>query len=177
MRILIALILTLALMPLAVAQAYKPKSGETVLKLEVDGRGSIYVLLHTKEAPKTTSHITGLVKNSFYNGQRFHRIEKSPRPYLVQTGDPASKQSVDAAGNGGSGGNVPYEDSGFSHKEGAVGLATVGDRRDSQFYIMLAPAKFLDGKYTVFGQVVAGMDVVRSLEKGDKITSISIVSG
>ncbi len=164
----------------AFGQSYTPKAGETVIKLAIEGRGNVFIRLYTKEAPKTTEHILALVKKSFYDGQRFHRVEKSPKPYLVQLGDPVSKDNIDSPqiGQGGSGTRVPYEDSGFPNVEGAVGLAhDVDDRNsgDSQFYMLLAPAKFLDGNYTVFGQVVAGLDVLQKVERGDRIQSITVV--
>lgn len=179
MRILLFLLCALCLLPLAAAQGYKPKAGETVLKLEVEGRGDVYIKLHTKEAPKTTTQILKLAKNGFYDGQRFHRVESSPKPYLVQIGDPASKNG-DLSGNGGSGDKLKYEDSGFSNVVGAVGLARPKDDPaggDSQFYILYDRASFLDGDYTVFGQVVAGMDVVKKVQKGDRVVRISVISG
>ena len=170
------LLLTLGV---ASAQNYSPRAGETVIRIAVEGRGNVFIRLFTKEAPRATSHILGLVRNGFYDSQRFHRVVKSPRPYLVQIGDPATKsRDVADTGNGGSGARIPYEDTGFSHNVGMVGLAaTSGDKDsgDSQFYIMLAPAKFLDGNYTVFGQVVGGMDVVQKIERGDRVQSVSIV--
>lgn len=180
MRAFILFLIMLLAVPFAVAQNYKPKPGETVMKIEIEGRGNVFVRLLTDAAPKTTTHIQRLVKNNFYDGQRFHRVEKSPRPYLVQVGDPASKNDVNSAGQGGSGARIPYENSGVTHGEGAVGLARSGDdpnSGDSQFYITLAPARFLDGKYTVFGEVVAGMDVVKKVEKGDRVVAVTILSG
>ena len=164
------------------AQEYAPKSGETVVKIVVEGRGDIYIKLHVKEAPKTTSHILKLVKDAFYDGQRFHKVERTPRPYLVEAGDPQSRGGVDSRdiGHGSSGTHVAFEDSGFLNEEGAVGLAHSVDDRDSgdcQFYMLLTSAKWLDGDYTVFGKVVAGMDVLRKIQKGDKIVSMTIVSG
>jgi cyclophilin family peptidyl-prolyl cis-trans isomerase len=160
--------------------AYRPKAGETVLKIEVEGRGDVVIRLFTDKAPKTTSQIQRLVRSGFYNGQRFHRVEKQPRPYLVQIGDPVSKTNLDSSGNGGSGATVPFEDSGMPHGEGAVGLARSLDNPnsgDSQFYMLLSPARFLDGRYTVFGQVVSGMSVLRSIERGDRVLSMSILTG
>ncbi len=173
-----------AAVSLAGAQSYSPKPGESVLRLEIEGRGNVFILLHTKQAPRTTAHISRLAQQGFYNGQRFHEVIRSPRPYLVRLGDPLSKDASkldDAAmGSGGSGARIPYENSGLSHEAGAVGLATLRDDKnagDSQFYIMLAPAKFLDGNYTVFGKVVAGMEVVGRVQKGDVVVSVRVVSG
>ncbi len=163
------------------AQTAKSKQTEPELKLKIEGRGEVTIKLFTLEAPKTTAHIMKLVKDGFYDGLRFHRADKTPKPYLVQVGDPASKSgSLDdpKMGMGGSGTTVPYENTSHQNVEGAVGLShLVGNQNtgDSQFYIVLGPDKFLDGFYTVFGQVVSGMDVVKKIERGDRITSATIV--
>lgn len=181
MRCLFTWILLIGALGAAIAQSYSPKQGETVLRLVFEGRGNVYIKLHTKEAPKTTSQIISLVGSGFYDGQRVFRAEKSPRPFMIQMGDPLTKtKSVDdpAVGSGGSGNKVAYEESGYPNDENAVGLAAIpGDKNsgDSQFYILLGRARFLDGNYTVFGQVVAGMDVVRKVERGDRISSATIL--
>ncbi len=82
-------------------------------------------------------------------------------------------------GSKGSGARIPYEDSGHSNEKYAVGLAALlskdRDSGDSQFYIVLGDGnRFLDGNYTVFGAVISGKDVVDRLEKGDRITSVTI---
>jgi cyclophilin family peptidyl-prolyl cis-trans isomerase len=164
-------------------QAYKPKSGETDLKIVVEGRGDVFIKLFPTEAPKTVTQIVKLVKSGFYNDLRFHRVDKVPKPYLIQVGDPQSKtMSLDdpAMGSKGSGEKIPYENTGRQNVVGAVGLAhSVQDQDsgDSQFYIVLGPAKFLDGHYTVFGEVVSGMSVVNQIELGDRIKSASIITG
>lgn len=186
MRSLVILFCALLAIPalfgqIASAQSgpYRPKSGETVLKLEIEGRGDVYIKLHTKEAPKTTTHILKLAKDGFYDGQRFHRVETSPRPYLAQIGDPASK-SGDLSGNGGSGARIDYEDSGYGNEAGAVGLSRPKNDAgggDSQFYILYERASFLDGNYTVFGKVVGGMDVVKKIQRGDRVIRVSTLTG
>lgn len=172
------MILTLALAP---AQNYKPAPGESVVKVAVEGRGNFFIKLYPDKAPKACAHILDLVKKGFYNGQRFFRVTRTPRPYIAQIGDPASKQSIDGPniGSGGTGARIPYEDSGLSNEKYAVGLAALlsqdKNSGDSQFYIVLGDGnKFLDGSYTVFGKVVAGFSVVDRLERGDRVTSISI---
>jgi cyclophilin family peptidyl-prolyl cis-trans isomerase len=187
MRLLLSLTISIALLALAVfglAQNYAPQKGESVLRLDIEGRGSIFIKLHTKEAPKTTAHIVGLVRKGFYNGQRFFRVVREPRPYLVAVGDPNSKDAakLDSPEMGlqGSGTRVPYEDSGFKNEAGAVGLSTLPkdrDSGDSQFYMLLAPSRFLDGNYTVFGRIVAGLDVLNKIQKGDVVVRASIVQG
>jgi cyclophilin family peptidyl-prolyl cis-trans isomerase len=179
MRLFWILFALLSILSLAAGQAYTPKRGETVLKIEVEGRGNIFIKLHSKDAPVTTARILELVKAGFYNGQRFHRVEKTPKPYLVQVGDPGSKTGK-LDGEGGSGKKLAYEDSSFKNVKGAVGLAhPVDDRNggDSQFYMLLDRASFLDNNYTVFGKVAddASMDVLEKIQKGDRIVSVTVL--
>jgi cyclophilin family peptidyl-prolyl cis-trans isomerase len=181
MRSILILIAVLCLATLGIGQGYNPKPGETVLRVTIQGKGDFFIKLHTKEAPRTTSHIVGLANDEFYDGQKVFRAENSPRPFMIQMGDPQTKtKPVDdpSIGSKGSGKTIPYEDSGFASEEGAVGLATIPGRKDSgdsQFFVLLGRARFLDGNYTVFGQVVAGMDVVKRVARGDTITSIKVM--
>jgi cyclophilin family peptidyl-prolyl cis-trans isomerase len=177
MRLFLAALFMLLTITFAMGQDYRPRAGETVIKLEVEGRGNIFIKLHTKEAPKASAHVLQLVRSGFYNGQRFHRVERTPRPYLVQVGDPNSRTG-DLSGGGGSGARIPFEESGFKNEAGAVGLArpsTDRDAGDSQFYMLLDRSSFLDNNYTVFGQVVAGMDVLQKIQRGDRIVSASVL--
>lgn len=155
---------------MAMAQGYTPKSGETVLKLDVSGRGTLYIKLFVKEAPKATAHIIKLAESGFYNDKAFEVVDRSPKPYIAKVGPENSSPKT----------AIPFENSGFSYdKPGMVGLSTKQNDRnsgDSQFHILLAPAKFLDGNYTCFGQVVAGLDLLSRIEAGDKV-SASIVRG
>ncbi|MBI1332755.1 MAG: peptidylprolyl isomerase [Armatimonadetes bacterium] len=147
---------------------------------KIDGRGEFIITLNNAAAPKTCAHIMDLVKQGFYDGLKFHRAEKKPRPFLVQVGDPDTRNApiTDKQYRGGSGVGIPKEESGLPNDQWAVGLASIPEENilgDSQFYILLTPAKFLDGKYTVFGKVTSGMDVVTSIEKGDRIASARII--
>ncbi len=163
-------------------QNYVVKPGEMVMKLVVAGRGNIFVHLYNDKTPKTTGHIAELAKNGFYDGQRFHKVVRSPRPFIAQIGDPASKSgNLDDPnmGGGGTGTKIPYEESGISHEEGTVALASPPKDKnagDCQFFFVLGSSKFLDGKYTVFGKVVEGLDVMRTLQKGDRVESMTIIS-
>lgn len=186
MRFLTVLSLAVAFAVLALAtkpSQYAPKAGESVLRIAVEGRGDIFVLVHTKKAPKTAEHILKLARGGFYDGQRFHKVVRSPRPYLAQLGDPQSKtKPLDdkAIGTGGTGARIPYEATGFVHEAGAVGLAHPDDGKkegDSQFYMLLDQARFLDDNYTVFGKVVGGMDVLKKIERGDRVVSVTVVEG
>jgi cyclophilin family peptidyl-prolyl cis-trans isomerase len=175
MRRLFLLIVVLLLSVLASAQSDGPR-----LRLEIEGKGSVLIRLYPDKAPKAVANIVKLAKDGFYDGLRFHRADRTPRPYLVQVGDPQSRSGdLDAAGMGskGTGSRIPYEETGLTNVVGAVGLARLGQDRDSgdsQFYILLGAQRFLDGNYTVFGQVVDGLDVVKRIEKGDRITKATI---
>jgi len=111
-------------------------------------------------APKTVAHFKELVKRGFYDGLKFHRVIPG---FMAQTGDPLG------TGAGGSGQNVPAEFSQAHFIRGTVGLARANDpdSGDSQFFICFQPAPFLDGKYTIFGQVTKGMEFVDQIKMGD----------
>lgn len=181
MRIFSILLLLMAAM--IAGSQYTTRAGETIMRLQVAGKGEVAIKLHTKEAPRTTSHIIKLAESGFYSQQKFFRVVKDPKPFLVLFGDPNSKtKPIDdpSLGTGGSGARIPFEETGLSNVEGAVGLSTLPrdrDSGDSQFYILLAPSRFLDGNYTVFGQVVSGMEIVRQIQVGDQVTSVTISRG
>jgi len=180
MRFIIPILVFLAVLAGGFAQSKgKQQQADTTIRVSVEGRGTIVIKMFTKEAPKACGHILDLVRQGFYDGQRFFRVTRTPRPFIAQAGDPASRSGVDgpAIGQGGSGAGVsiPYEDSGHSNDKYAVGLVLKNRTGgDSQFYIVLGDGNnFLDGSYTVFGTVTEGKDVVDHLEKGDRITSIT----
>lgn len=134
-------------------------------------RGDIKLLLDIADTPQTVNNFVFLSCQGFYDGLTFHRYEPD---FVIQGGDPLGQ------GNGGPGYVVPAEIR-LPHVEGAVAMARLSDQvnpqRDSsgsQFYITLAPTPFLDGAYTVFGQVTEGMDVVQSIRAGDKINRVLI---
>ena len=175
-RLFFALIFVLSTFTLAFAQ-----SGGPSLRLEIEGKGTVVIRLYPDKAPKAVAHVIKLAKDGFYDGLRFHRAERTPRPYLVQVGDPQSRSGdLDATdmGSKGAGTKIPFENSGLQNLVGAVGLARLvredRDSGDSQFYILLGPQPFLDGNYTVFGQVVDGLDVVRKIDKGDRIVKATV---
>ena len=134
--------------------------------IETD-RGKLSIELLPDVAPKTVARFTELVKKGFYNGLTFHRV--APK-FLIQGGDPAGD------GTGGSGQTIPAEFSEKKHKAGTVGMARTKDpdSADSQFYICLEPQPFLDGKYTVFGQVVEGLDVLPKIQENDVMRKVSL---
>ncbi len=134
--------------------------------IETD-RGKLTLELFPGVAPKTVARFLNLVQKGFYNGLTFHRV--MPR-FLIQGGDPAGD------GTGGSGLPIPAEFSEKKHMIGTVGMAHTKDpdSADSQFYICLEPQPFLDGKYTVFGQVVEGLDVLPKIQEGDVMRKVTL---
>jgi peptidylprolyl isomerase len=130
-------------------------------------KGSFKFKFYTKDAPNTVNRIVELVQKGFYNGIVFHRVEPG---FVVQTGDPTG------TGQGGSGTKLNAEFNDRHHGEGTVAMARTSDPNsaDSQFYITFGPQPRLDHQYTVFGQVIDGMDSVRKLQVGDKITAAHI---
>jgi cyclophilin family peptidyl-prolyl cis-trans isomerase len=132
------------------------------------------------EAPKTVAHILGLVRSGFYDGQRFHRAIPG---FVVQWGDPQSK-SVEKTADWGRGDDassgkpigVAELNKKRLHLKGAVGVAHLGDpaQADSQIYVTLAARPDLNGKYTVFGRIIAGADVPERVQKGDVITRMYV---
>ena len=163
----------------APAATAKPAAAGPILEV-VTAKGAIQIQMFPAEAPKTVAHITALAKRNFYNGLRVHRVEPG---FVVQFGDPQTRDMTkrDRWGNGGSGKPIGVGEPSAKHKHviGAVAMAHPGDptRADSQMYIMLGPAARLDGGYTVFGQVISGMDVVRKLVVPDVIKRISVKAG
>jgi len=146
-----------------------------VVEMTIEKRGKITIELYPEEAPKTVAHFLELIKKKFYDGIRVHRVEPD---FVVQAGDPQTRtKGVDAPGigTGGSGKNIPFEGNRRTHETGTVAMALSApksDTGDSQFFINLKPNHFLDGSYCVFGKVTKGMDVVKKIEKGDRIVRI-----
>lgn len=143
-------------------------------------RGSFTIVTFPQEAPQTVAQIVRLAQAGFYDGLAFHRVVPG---FVVQAGDPATRRYpvTDAhVGNGGSGHPVPPEYDGQSvhFLTGTVGLARsqAPNSGDSQFFVTLAPEPSLDGEYTIFGQVIRGMDTVRQLKAGDRIRHVSVVA-
>ncbi len=155
-NLFVALIFALGAAPLAAA----PDLQNTIYLDTKDGR--ITILLRPDLAPKTVAQIKTLTKRGFYNGIVFHRVIDG---FMAQTGDPTG------TGTGGSDlPNLPAEFTPTPFKRGTLGMARAEDPNsaNSQFFICLADSDFLNGQYTVFGQVISGMDVVDKIKKGDK---------
>lgn len=133
-------------------------------------KGDIVFELLPDVAPITVSNFVYLTSDGFYDGLTFHRVEKSPTPFVIQGGDP------DGNGTGGPGYSIPAEFNALKHERGMVAMARSQDPNSagSQFYITLGPAYFLDNNYTVFGRVLEGMDVVDQIAVGDVMTKVTV---
>lgn len=132
-------------------------------------RGEIRIELAVLDAPRTVASFIALVRRGFYNGLPWHRIVPD---FVVQTGDPRGD------GEGGPGYTIRDELNDRPYLRGTVGMAL--DWRDtggSQFFITHSPQPHLDARYTAFGTVVAGMDVVDQLRPGDTIRSVRVWDG
>lgn len=128
--------------------------------------GSLTIELRPSEAPLTVDNFVQLAKRGYFNGVTFHRVVAN---FVIQGGDPRGD------GNGGPGYSIRCEINMIPYDRGAVGMALSGkDTGGSQWFVTHSPQPHLDGGYTVFGNVVDGMDVVDSIERGDTILSISI---
>lgn len=134
-------------------------------------KGDIVIVLDKDTAPYSTANFWSKVKAEFYNGLNFHRVED----WVIQGGDPL--------GSGTGGGTAQTELTSAPFTAGAVGYAAsdameVGQgariSNDSQFFIVKTDSEHLNGRYAKFGQVTEGMDVVESIQVGDKIQSITI---
>jgi peptidyl-prolyl cis-trans isomerase B (cyclophilin B) len=126
--------------------------------------GTIVVELADVDAPITVGNFVGLADQSFYDNMRWHRVVDD---FVIQTGDPNSRdQNPYNDGTGGSSQTIPLEiHEDLTHEDGAIGMARSSepDSASSQFYICDGAQNGLDGSYAVFGYVVDGMDVVRSI--------------
>lgn len=128
--------------------------------------GSINLKFYPEIAPNHVNNFIELANNGFYNGTTFHRVIPG---FMIQGGDPNTKDHNKMThGMGGPGHTVKAEFSNKPHKRGILSMARSQhpDSAGSQFFICAADALFLDGQYTVFGEVVEGMDIV------DKIVSV-----
>lgn len=173
-------------------------------------RGSVIVQLDGHRAPLTAGNFVDLVKRGVYNSTLFHRVVRSPMPFVVQGGDPGTadpKVPLTAYGTGnfidpstGEARFIPLEfqvestgklvygqeltatsllkKASLTHDRGSLAMARSEDPNSasSQFYIALKPLPELDGRYSVFGKVIKGLDVVDQLQQGDKLIRARILS-
>lgn len=131
----------------------------------VTSKGTIRISLFAGDAPGTVSNFITKSRSNFYNNLTFHRVED----WVIQGGDPQ--------GTGAGGGSIPVEFNSKPFVVGSVGVASRGDgvtQNDSQFFITKTEASHLNNKYTNFGDVTEGMDVVNQIAIGDKILEIKL---
>jgi peptidylprolyl isomerase len=134
---------------------------DNVLHLDLSTGGRVSIQLRPDVAPKHVERIKTLARQGFYNGVLFHRVIEG---FMAQTGDPT--------GTGGGGSPLPdmaAEFNGLPHVRGAVSAARAEEPNsaNSQFFIVFFPRLSLDGKYSVFGRVIGGMQFVDAIERGE----------
>ena len=142
-------------------------SEHPLVKMTTD-KGVIYLELFPEIAPVHVDNFLTLIKKGFYNGLTFHRVIRST---LVQGGCPRGD------GSGGPGYTIPAEFNFRKHTRGTLSMARANDpdSAGSQFYICLKKLSQLDNKYTVFGQVVKGMEVPDKIRKGDRMKVVEVL--
>ncbi|WP_159016376.1 peptidylprolyl isomerase [Cognatiluteimonas profundi] len=130
-------------------------------------RGTVRAELYPEKAPLTVANFVNLAKRGFYDGLKFHRVIPD---FMVQGGCPQG------TGTGGPG--YKFEDeanNGVRHDRGVLSMANAGPNTNgSQFFITHVATPWLDGKHTVFGKVLEGLDVVDKIAQGDVIRSVRI---
>ncbi len=141
---------------------------KTYLATVETNQGTIEVELYPENAPKTVNNFVFLAREGFYDGISFHRVIPD---FMIQGGDPTG------TGRGGPGYKFEDETKGnpLVHERGSLSMANAGPNTNgSQFFIAHSPQPHLDGKHTVFGKVVNGLDVVDSIKQGDKMEKVTI---
>ena len=148
-----------ALVLAAVSQPASAASPDDTLVLEL-ASGKVTIELRPDLAPNHIARIKELVRKGFYDGTPFHRVIDG---FMAQGGDPTG------TGTGGSGTKIRAEFTGEPFVRGIVGMARSAspDSADSQFFIMLGSSPALDGRYTIWGQVIDGMENVDKITKGE----------
>ncbi len=153
---------------MAIAQGLTPPAAvaadpQNILHLELSTGGEVVILMRPDKAPGSVERIRTLARAGFYDGIVFHRVIEG---FMAQTGDPQG------TGEGGSPlPDLKAEFNDLPHLRGAVSLARTDqpDSANSQFFICFQPTVRLDGKYTVFGRVTAGMQYVDAIRRGDPV--------
>lgn len=197
MKKVLYLILAASVMILAACNSQTTKSGETKMneekpavnenaEIKQDSTGTELALIiwqskdgkdedtmvlrfYPEKAPVHVKNFKDLARKNFYNGLVIFRVEPN---FVMQTGSP------DNTNMGGPGYTINAEFNEIKHLKGTLAMARSQDPNSggSQFYICLAPAPHLDGKYTVFGQVIKGMQVLDKVKPGDYMRKVEIVS-
>ena len=168
------ILITIGMVFITMAQPIKKASASKSKFITIEtSKGKVIIETLPKIAPNHVKRIKQLVQSEFYDGIIFHRVIEG---FMAQTGDP------DGNGTGGSGKNLKAEFSDYEYKYGTVGMARSmsPDSGDSQFFICFNGCSHLTGQYTVWGQVVSGMETIEKLAIGeppsspDKMISVKI---
>ena len=129
-------------------------------------KGDLILELFAKDVPLTVNNFVFLARDGFYDNSSFHRVIPG---FMAQGGDPTG------TGTGSPGYKFADEFSEHKHNTGTLSMANSGsDSNGCQFFITYAPQPHLDGKHSVFGQLIEGMDVLQKIESGDAIKQITI---
>ncbi len=138
-----------------------PPSPENILHLQISTGGEVTIELRPDKAPSHIARIKTLTRAGFYDGLLFHRVIEG---FMAQTGDPTGTGSGDSPLP-----DLKAEFNDMPHFRGAVSMARTDnpDSANSQFFIVFQPTLRLDGKYTVFGRVLGGMQYVDAIERGE----------
>lgn len=135
--------------------------------IKMEDGNEIVIELFDKDAPNTVANFEKLANSSFYDGLVFHRVIPG---FVAQGGCP------NGVGNGGPGYEIDCEINPNKHERGTLAMAHAGPNTGgSQFYICYAPQPHLDGKHTVFGKVIQGMDTVDTFKGREKMASVKVV--
>jgi len=157
----------LNLLLVSVSWAEEPTAGQQAPHVMLKTKfGEMEIVLFPDLAPKHVESFLKLAQSGFYNGTIFHRILPG---FMIQGGDPLTKDPANRNrfGTGGPGYTVPAEFSKVAHEKGILSAARTQDPNSagSQFFIMVAKAPHLDGQYTVFGEVLKGVEVADTIVK------------
>jgi peptidyl-prolyl cis-trans isomerase B (cyclophilin B) len=146
--------------------AYGEEARTSRVRIATD-KGDLVLTLFPDDAPMHAAAFLKLAKAGFYDGLAFHRVEPG---FVVQGGDP------DGNGTGGPGYKLKAEFNQRPHVRGTLAMARSSDpdSAGSQFYICLADARFLDGQYTVFGEMTEGFEALDALARGDKMRTVTV---
>ncbi|MBP5699134.1 MAG: peptidylprolyl isomerase [Alphaproteobacteria bacterium] len=161
-----------------IKHSYNVKNAENALLLKTKN-GDVVIEMFEDVAPNHVARIKELVRQGFYNGLKFHRVIEG---FMAQAGCPRGD------GTGGSGKKLKAEFNKMRHQRGIVSMARAmsPDSADSQFFICYADCPWLDGQYTIWGEVTSGMEHIDALKKGtgqsgivdnpDEIISIDVIA-
>ena len=161
-----------------IKHSYQVKDVENALLLKLKD-GEVVIEMYPEDAPEHVKRIKELVRAEFYNGLKFHRVIEG---FMAQTGCPYGN------GTGGTGKKLKAEFNRRPHKRGTVSMARsmMPDSADSQFFICFADCPWLDGQYTVWGEVTSGMEAVDNIKRGngpngavsdpDEIISLQVIA-